>query len=125
MLHTGAVVKLQIFLDLRLPAPLGRIMMLNHLEETLEGPSDLCWKISADEHSGGKEVDFPESAFLQEFVLENGLPLWRFENVILTPHVAGYSPRIAERHLGLLLDNVRRFVASEPLRNVVNKAEWF
>jgi phosphoglycerate dehydrogenase-like enzyme len=52
-------------------------------------------------------------------------PLWRFENVILTPHVAGYSPRIAERHLGLLLDNVRRFVAGEPLRNVVNKAEWF
>jgi phosphoglycerate dehydrogenase-like enzyme len=52
-------------------------------------------------------------------------PLWRFENVILTPHVAGYSPRIAERHLALLLDNVRRFVAGEPLRNVVNKAEWF
>jgi phosphoglycerate dehydrogenase-like enzyme len=52
-------------------------------------------------------------------------PLWRFENVILTPHVAGYSPRIAERHLGLLLDNVRRFVAGEPLQNVVNKAEWY
>jgi phosphoglycerate dehydrogenase-like enzyme len=52
-------------------------------------------------------------------------PLWRFENVILTPHVAGYSPRIAERHLALLLDNVRRFVAGQPLRNVVNKAEWF
>jgi phosphoglycerate dehydrogenase-like enzyme len=52
-------------------------------------------------------------------------PLWRFDNVILTPHVAGYSPRIAERHLGLLLDNVRRFVAGEPLRNIVNKAEWF
>jgi len=57
--------------------------------------------------------------------LPAGHPLWRFENVILTPHVAGYSPRIAERHLGLLLDNVRRFVAGEPLRNVVNKAEWF
>ncbi len=52
-------------------------------------------------------------------------PLWRFENVILTPHVAGYSPRIAERHLALLLDNVRRFVADQPLRNVINKAEWF
>ena len=25
-------------------------------------------------------------------------------NVILTPHVAGYSPRIAERHLAVLLD---------------------
>jgi phosphoglycerate dehydrogenase-like enzyme len=52
-------------------------------------------------------------------------PLWRFENVILTPHVAGYSPRIAERHLGLLLDNLGRFQRGEPLRNVVNKALWF
>ncbi len=43
------------------------------------------------------------------------------ENVIITPHVAGASPRIAERHLGVLLDNVRRFAAGEPLPNVVNK----
>ena len=52
-------------------------------------------------------------------------PLWRLENVILTPHVAGYSPRIAERHLGVLLDNIRRFQNGQPLRNVVNKALWF
>jgi phosphoglycerate dehydrogenase-like enzyme len=52
-------------------------------------------------------------------------PLWRMENVILTPHVAGCSPRIAERHLAVLLDNVRRFVAGEPLCNVVNKARWY
>lgn len=52
-------------------------------------------------------------------------PLWKLENVILTPHVAGYSPRIAERHLALLVDNVGRFVRGEPLRNVVNKAMWF
>ncbi|HEY7314030.1 MAG TPA: D-2-hydroxyacid dehydrogenase [Gemmataceae bacterium] len=53
-------------------------------------------------------------------------PLWSMAGkVILTPHVAGYSPRIAERHLGVLLENVRRFVRDEPLKNVVNKAEWF
>jgi phosphoglycerate dehydrogenase-like enzyme len=53
-------------------------------------------------------------------------PLWKMgERVILTPHVAGYSPRIAERHLEVLLDNVRRFVQGQPLRNVVNKAMWF
>jgi phosphoglycerate dehydrogenase-like enzyme len=52
-------------------------------------------------------------------------PLWKLENVILTPHVAGYSPRIAERHLKVLLDNVRRFVRGEPLQNVVDKARWF
>lgn len=52
-------------------------------------------------------------------------PLWTFENVILTPHVAGFSPRIAERHLGVLLENIQRFRSGQPLRNVVNKASWF
>jgi phosphoglycerate dehydrogenase-like enzyme len=52
-------------------------------------------------------------------------PLWGMENVILTPHVAGYSPRIAERHLALLLDNIGRFYRGETLRNVVNKALWY
>jgi phosphoglycerate dehydrogenase-like enzyme len=52
-------------------------------------------------------------------------PLWGMDNVIITPHVAGYSPRIAERHLAVLLDNLRRFVKGEPLRNVANKARWF
>src|SRR5262249_16045603 len=52
-------------------------------------------------------------------------PLWQLENVIVTPHVAGYSPRIAERHLALLLENIRRFQIGEPLRNVVNKATWY
>jgi phosphoglycerate dehydrogenase-like enzyme len=52
-------------------------------------------------------------------------PLWKMENVILTPHVAGYSPHIAERHLGVLLDNIGRFRRDEPLRNVVDKARWY
>lgn len=51
--------------------------------------------------------------------------LWRMENVIVTPHVAGVSPRIAERHLAVVLDNIRRFVRGDPLTNVVNKAAWF
>jgi phosphoglycerate dehydrogenase-like enzyme len=52
-------------------------------------------------------------------------PLWRMPNVILTPHVAAASPRIAERHLEVLLDNVGRFVRGEPLRNVADKRLWF
>jgi phosphoglycerate dehydrogenase-like enzyme len=53
-------------------------------------------------------------------------PLWSMAGkVIITPHVAGYSPRIAERHLGVLLENIRRFTRGEPLRNVVEKTQWF
>jgi phosphoglycerate dehydrogenase-like enzyme len=52
-------------------------------------------------------------------------PLWGMDSVIITPHVAGCSPRIAERHLEVLLDNVGRFVRGEPLRNVADKALWY
>jgi phosphoglycerate dehydrogenase-like enzyme len=52
-------------------------------------------------------------------------PLWRMDNVILTPHVAGCSPRIAERHQAVLRENLRRFIKGEPLQNRVNKALWF
>jgi len=52
--------------------------------------------------------------------------LWRMQGrVILTPHVAGYSPRIAGRHLEAILENVRRFVRGEPLCNVVDKEKWY
>ena len=49
--------------------------------------------------------------------------LWKCENVIITPHVAvADAVNISERRYELLLDNARRFVANEPLRNVVSKA---
>jgi phosphoglycerate dehydrogenase-like enzyme len=52
-------------------------------------------------------------------------PVWRFSNVILTPHVAGQSPRVPARHLQLLVDNLKRFARGEPLANVVDKRRWF
>jgi phosphoglycerate dehydrogenase-like enzyme len=57
--------------------------------------------------------------------LPAGHPLWGMENVIVTPHCAAASPRVPERHLETLLDNLRRFVAGLPLRNVVDKTKWF
>ncbi len=52
-------------------------------------------------------------------------PLWGMPNAILTPHCAAASPRVPERHLETLLDNLRRFVAGQPLRNVVDKRRWY
>ncbi len=51
-------------------------------------------------------------------------PLWRMENVLITPHCAAASPRMPERHLETLLENLRRFVAGQPLLNVVDKRMW-
>lgn len=48
-------------------------------------------------------------------------PLWKMPNVILTPHEAGASPSNHYRLMTLFLDNLRRFLQGEPLRNVVNK----
>jgi phosphoglycerate dehydrogenase-like enzyme len=52
-------------------------------------------------------------------------PLWDMPNVIMTPHTAGYSPVIAQRHLATLVENVRRFARGEPLLNIVDKTLWF
>ena len=52
-------------------------------------------------------------------------PLWKMENVIVTPHVAAASPRISERHTETLLENIRRFVAGEDSLTPVDKHKWF
>ena len=52
-------------------------------------------------------------------------PLWDMPNVILTPHTAGYGPYLEERRTEVLMDNARRFAAGKPLRNLVDKVNWF
>jgi phosphoglycerate dehydrogenase-like enzyme len=52
-------------------------------------------------------------------------PLWTLPNVLITPHTAGHGPYLDERRFEILLDNCRRFLAQQPLRNVVDKTRWF
>ena len=46
-------------------------------------------------------------------------PLWTMPNVLLTPHVAGSVAGLLPRAYRLVAEQVRRYVAGEPLRNVV------
>lgn len=48
-------------------------------------------------------------------------PLWDLPNVIITPHNSWSSPHIEEREIDLFLENLRRYVAGQPLLNVVDK----
>ena len=57
--------------------------------------------------------------------LPSSHPLWTTPNVLITPHTAGFGPHLDERRFAILLDNARRFVAGQPLRNVVDKKSWF
>lgn len=52
-------------------------------------------------------------------------PLWGLPNVLLTPHMAGYGPHLNERRFQIIQDNCRAFAEGRPLRNVVDKAQWF
>ena len=50
---------------------------------------------------------------------------WTMPGVLITPHTAGYGPYLDDRRFEIVLDNCRRFLAGQPLRNVVDKANWF
>ena len=57
--------------------------------------------------------------------LPAGHPLWSRENVFITPHIAAWAELSAERRQALMLENMRRFGAGEPLLNVVDKAAGY
>jgi phosphoglycerate dehydrogenase-like enzyme len=51
--------------------------------------------------------------------------LRKMPNVILSPHIAGQSPEAGDRRWRLFRENVRRFVAGEPLLCVVDKVKGY
>ncbi|MHB9034388.1 MAG: NAD(P)-dependent oxidoreductase, partial [Anaerolineae bacterium] len=52
-------------------------------------------------------------------------PLWDMPNVIITAHYAGRTPRHEEGAMAILLDNLRRYTAKQPLHNVVDRVRVY
>ena len=52
-------------------------------------------------------------------------PLWSAENLLITPHTAGLTDKLWDRHYELFSDNLRSYVAREPLRFVVDKQKGY
>ncbi len=48
-------------------------------------------------------------------------PLWRQENVIITPHLAGHIQHHFDNVVDLFAENLRRYQAGEPLLNLVER----
>jgi phosphoglycerate dehydrogenase-like enzyme len=57
--------------------------------------------------------------------LPKGHPLWKFDNVVITPHLAGTSDKFRDRQMALFRENVRRFSEGLPLINVVDKQKGY
>ncbi len=52
-------------------------------------------------------------------------PLWAMENVIITAHTSGGTPRYWDRPLDLFEDNIDRYLNGRPLRNIVDVTEGY
>lgn len=65
---------------------------------------------------GGAVLD----VFEEEPLAEDS-PLWEFDNVIISPHLSAFGDDHGARAFGTVVrENVRRFVAGEPLLNPVD-----
>ena len=49
-------------------------------------------------------------------------PFWSLDNVILSPHVSGVTPRYDDHLVVLFAENLRRYVAGEPLLNLIDRS---
>ena len=52
-------------------------------------------------------------------------PLWAMGNVIISPHIAGFTPRYHERVLELFGANLRRYLNGEPLLNLARRERGY
>ena len=57
--------------------------------------------------------------------LPKGHALWKMDNVIITPHIAGRSDMDRGRMLGIVKANIQRFAEGKRLYNVVDKGKGY
>lgn len=57
--------------------------------------------------------------------LPSGSPLWAVPNLLITPHTAGLTEKLWHRHYELFSENLRRYLAGEPLQYIVDKQKGY
>lgn len=57
--------------------------------------------------------------------LPNDHPLWKANNVIITPHLSGLTDTYVDRALGVLEENLGRMAKGERLVNVVDRGQGY
>jgi phosphoglycerate dehydrogenase-like enzyme len=75
----------------------------------------LAGALRARQLAGAALDVFPEEP------LASDSPLWDLENLLITPHTAALTEKLWLRHYDLIHENLRRYLANEPLLAVVDK----
>jgi phosphoglycerate dehydrogenase-like enzyme len=52
-------------------------------------------------------------------------PLWRLENLLITPHTAALTEKLWDRHFVRIAENLRRYVDRRPLLGEVDKQKGY
>jgi len=69
---------------------------------------------------GGAALDvFPKEP------LDADSPLWDVPTLLITPHTAGLTDKLWERHYALFSENLRRYIGGEPLLGIVDKQKGY
>jgi predicted glycogen debranching enzyme len=72
-----------------LPAPLGRVVMWNHVSEFLRFEDNEVVSLGAEERAEG-QLDLKGAEYLREFRLEEGMPVWTYHvrNLVIEKRVS-------------------------------------
>jgi len=73
-----------------------------------------------DKRIGGAALDVFEKE-----PLPADSPLWDLENLLITPHTAGLTEKLWERHYQLISENLRRYLDGKRLLTVVDKKRGY
>lgn len=86
--------------------------------QVIDEPGLVEWLKSHPDAAAGLDVTYEEP-------LPESSELWELSNVLMTPHVGAQSARRVPDTVDFFCDNLRRFLAGQPLRNEVDKQLGF
>lgn len=77
-------------------------------------------EVLRDRRIGGAAIDVFEKE-----PLSSDSPFWDLDNILITPHSAGLTEKLWQRHYDLFQRNLRRYFEGEPLLGVVDKQKGY
>jgi len=114
---TRGILSMALFEKLARNGPLGGPVVINAGRGGLQVEADIVTAIERGVIAGAS-LDVFESE-----PLDPASPLWRLDDVVITPHVAAFSD--PAELVGQILDQIAAYEAGRPLRNLVNRAAGY